>query len=514
MFVILSVLYWRFYCSRINHLYIYLFGSHWVCIQGNKRRASLDSDSLGPPAKKRSRQSGPEEVGKGETNTDQRTPQPPKQDKPPEPSHEESEGREDEDSQLSLVPSQASQSEPAVLLSSPDENNDVVVQTAENEKGEPLQSAERMDDDSVFVEESQSVTSQHVTDISTVEYRNENDTEGDEEDDTIETGSALEKSCPSPPLGGVGSPEIPLQSSPSESPLGGTFDMVADERNGSSVQDSVSSDSESEGEKEVEMELGETVMDASAGSMTLSSEESQQSTSLQHDHSYFSSASEEGEGACGALVVFPAAEQRERVEVVPAARLADHDYCSVLEHVSSLEGDQLQDLPPPPSSASDTEFRSKLSSDIQDHNYCRQLAPNPPGVTQDLTSEPVSVRDIAQNAVSDETCNLASQELFSQGDDDRVANEPLADDPPVSLPVLSDIGCQTVFPDTRERSTSTLALANSSIPSDSDIESSLRSYVDGILGRDDLPVATLWKLHQQLMCSLFKVSEKLRAENS
>ena len=450
-------------------------------------------------------------MGKGETNTDQRTPQPPKQDKPPEPSHEESEGREDEDSQLSLVPSQASQSEPAVLLSSPDENNDVV-QTAENEKGEPLQSAERMDDDSVFVEESQSVTSQHVTDISTVEYRNENDTEGDEEDDTIETGSALEKSCPSPPLGGVGSPEIPLQSSPSESPIGGTFDMVADERNGSSVQDSVSSDSESEGEKEVEMELGETVTDASAGSMTLSSEESQQSTSLQHDHSYFSSASEEGEGACGALVVFPAAEQRERVEVVPAARLADHDYCSVLEPASSLEGDQLQDLPPPPSSASDTEFRSKLSSDIQDHNYCRQLAPNPPGVTQDLTSEPV--RDITQNAVSDETCNLASQELFSQGDDDRVANEPLADDPPVSLPVLSDIGCQTVFPDTRERSTSTLALANSSIPSDSDIESSLRSYVDGILGRDDLPVATLWKLHQQLMCSLFKVSEKLRAENS
>ena len=262
----------------------------------------------------------------------------------------------------------------------------------------------------------------------------------------------------------------------------------------------------------MEMELGETATDASAGSMTLSSEESQQSTSIQHDDSYFSAPTEEGEGACGALVVLPEAEQRERVEIVPAAQLADHDYCSVLEPASSLEGDQLHDLPPPPTS--DTEFRSKLSSDIQDHNYCRQLAPNHPGVTQDLTSEPVSVRDIAQNAVSDETCNLASQELFSQGDDDRVANEPLADDPPVSLPVLSDIGCQTVFPDTRERSTSTLALANSSIPSDSDVESSLRSYVDGILGRDDLPVATLWKLHQQLMCSLFKVSEKLRAENS
>jgi hypothetical protein len=484
---------------------------------GNKRRASLDSNSLGPPAKKRSRESGPEEVGKGETNTDQPQPQPPKQDKPPEPRHEESGGREDEDSQLSLVPSQASQSEPAVVLSSPDENNDVV-QTAENEKGEPLQSAERMDDDSVFVEESQSITSgdsQHVTDISTVEYRNENDTEGDEEDDTIETGSALEKSCPSPPMGGVGSPEIPLQSSPSESPISGTFDMVVDQRNGSSVQDSVSSDSESEGEREVEveMELGETATDASAGSMASSSEESQQSTSLQHDHSYFSSASEGGEGACGALGALPVAEQRERVAVVSAAQLADHDYCSVLEPASCLEGDQPQDLPPPPSSTSDTELRSKLSSDIQDHNYCRQFAPNPPGATQDLTSE-LHVRDIAQNAVSDEPCNLASQELFSQSDDDHVANEPLADDPPVSFPVLSDIGCQTVFPDSREHSTSTIALANSSIPSDGDVESSLRSYVDGILGRDDLPVATLWKLHQQLMCSLFKVSEKLRAENS
>ena len=126
------------------------------------------------------------------------------------------------------------------------------------------------------------------------------------------------------------------------------------------------------------------------------------------------------------------AKQKQNVAAVSTARLADHDYCNVLGP-TSLEGDQPQDLTPP-SSASDTELRSKLSSDIQDHNYCRQLAPNPPGTTQDSSSE--QVRGIAQNAVSDGPCNLASQELFSQGDDDRVENELLADDPPVSLPVI------------------------------------------------------------------------------
>ena len=510
----------------------------------------MDSDSLGPPAKKRSRETSPEEVGGGggggggEINREPPPPPLPEKNKLLEPSLEEA-VREDGDSQLSLVPSQASQSEPAVVLSSPDHKNSDGVETAENEKREPLQSVEEMndDDDNVFVEESQSIVesqniatgsdSQHVTDISTIEYRNEGDVE--EEEDTIETGSALVTTCPSPPLG-VGSPEIPLQSSPSGSPVGGSIDELAkEEKSGGSVRDSLSSDSDSEGEREEGMELGEaTTCAASAGSvpsseiatdaaslvpssemecnteieaasvpLSLSDGSHQQSTCFQHDHSYFSSTRE-------VVDTQSTAERRDIVVVASAAQLADHDYCSGATPGSSLEGDEPQPSAPPPppffesSSNSDTELRSMLSSDIQDHNYCRQLVLNPPGATPDeRSSEPVSVRDIVQKSVAtDEPCNMASQELFSQGDD-RVPNP--SEEHPLSLPVLSDVGCQTV---TQKQSTS------SPLPSDGDIESSLRTYVDGVLGRDDLPVPTLWKLHQQLMCCLFKVSEKLRAENS
>ena len=502
-------------------------------MQGTKRRASLDSDSLGPPAKKRSRESGPEEV---ETNTnqqllpsdqqlassdqqlppsdqqlplsdqqqpssDQQLPLEPQQPElPPEPI---SEAREDnEDSQLSLVPSQSSQSEPAVVLSSPSDNNRM---DTENDKGEPLQSAEAMEDDNVFVEEAQNITSdisQHVTDISTIEYKSDME---DEEDDTIETGSALEKSCPSPPMG-VGSPEIPLQSSPSESPLSGTFDHFTDEKSGMSVQESLSSESESEGEREVEMELGETTTTDTSRSVA----SNEDSTSLRHDHSYFSSTTSESKTSS---VVVTATES---VAVVPSAELVDHDYCS---GPGSASSDQPQPLPPSSSDSSTsdqcpTELRSKLSSDIQDHNYCRQLVPSPPGATPDRVPEPEAVGSIVENDATDDASNLASQELFSQNDDSVLNNSPLTDKQR-NQPLFKDIGCQTAYSiDTGEQSTSTLTSTNSSIPSDGDIESSLRTYVDGLLGRDDLPVATLWKLHQQLMCSLFKVSEKLHAESS
>ena len=138
--------------------------------------------------------------------------------------------------------------------------------------------------------------------------------------------------------------------------------------------------------------------------------------------------------------------------------------------------------------------------------------PNPQGASPERGQELVEVGDIV---TSNEACNLAaSQELFSQNDDHLTNQALLADKDAVSLPVLSDAACQTETPITQEQSTSTFASMDSSIPSDGDIESSLRTYVDGVLGREDLPVATLWKLHQQLMCSLFKVSEKLRAENS
>ena len=93
------------------------------------------------------------------------------------------------------------------------------------------------------------------------------------------------------------------------------------------------------------------------------------STSLHHDHSYFSSTISESKTSS---VIVTAAES---VAVIPSTELVDHDYCS---GPGSASSDQPQPPPTPSSdsSASDqcpTELRSKLSSDIQDHNYCRQL---------------------------------------------------------------------------------------------------------------------------------------------
>ena len=324
----------------------------------------------------------------------------------------------------------------------------------------------------------------------------------EEDEDTIETGSALEKSCPSPPLI-VGSPEIPLQSSPVESPLGGSFDQLTEGRRGQSVRDSVSSEESEEEEEEEEMEVG-----GGATSLKLSAENPQQQrSSLEHDHAYFASSVE----TQGDTPVEMEAESvgEGSVAVGPAAaQLADHAYCNTgrpgdLEHQQTLSE----------TSSDQAELRSKLSSDVPDHTYCRQLVSNSPGASSDIPADQLAVGDVVSNELCDNSAE--SQDLFSENDE-QVVDEPPP--PPVEeslppLPQVSDAASQTLPPETKETSTSTVSLSNGPVPLDLDVGRALSTYINGVLGREDLSVDSLWELHQQLMCGLFKVSERLRAES-
>ena len=147
------------------------------------------------------------------------------------------------------------------------------------------------------------------------------------------------------------------------------------------------------------------------------------STSLHHDHSYFSTTTSESKTSSVVVTT-------ESVAVVPSAELVDHDYCS---GPGSASSDQPQPLPPSSSDSSTsdqcpTELRSKLSSDIQDHNYCRQLVSSPPGATPDRVPEPEgAVGSIVEIDETDDASNLASQKLFSQNDDSVSNNSPLMD---------------------------------------------------------------------------------------
>ena len=487
-------------------------------LQGTKRRASVESDSLGPPPKKRSRESEPEEermeeregerdgekehaiegergqlkegerdVGREEEREGVKEGE--RRGDLAQPSCEGAD--EDSESQLSIAPSQSSQSEPSVILSSPTKNTEPT--TTDNE-GATLESDEMIGDDNVFIEELSADESECEMAISTVECSDNTE----EEEDTIETGSALVKSCPSPPLV-AGSPEIPLQSSPAESPLGGNFDQISVDRQ--RVRDSLSSE-ESDGDAEG-MEIGGGER---AGECVASTAESQDSN-LQHDHPYFSSlvtgesgSKMESEAIC---------EESESVQMAPA-QLADHDYWNS-NNSTAPSLDQHQPPPQPEllsaSSPGDQqlELRSKLSSDVPDHTYCRQLATNSTG------AHPVSAQEklVTPGDVNAVLEDPASQELFSQTREVIAVDEPSRS----KLPLTVDAECQTEPPNTAEVSTSTTKFFLDSSLVGGSIGRPLSTYVDTVLASEDVCVDDLWALHQQLMCSLFKISERLRAEN-
>ena len=461
-------------------------------MQGTKRRASLDGDNLGPPAKVQKRndhaveQEADVQESSGEIVAD----------------------GEDSDSQLSLA-SQPSQSEPAVVLSSPDDKPGSG--TAEQEEGEPPKSEEAIDsdDDNVFVEEETSC------DKSTTGTDEENNVICDRSEATAveciedqiagRTESAMDTDSHSAAVG-VGSPEISPQSEQSSTVAGlfsdSPMNQASDEGN---LEGGVSS------EERMEVEQGD------GGSRSVE----QKQSNLEHDHSYFSSSLHQNP---------PDGDPQSRSSSVPVAKsaeLTDHVYCNTTNQVSPRSQPAQQPQHEPNSPETQTDLRSKLSSDVQDHNYCRLSPP----ATSPTTLEAVTVEDTndTRPEKDDSGSITESQELFSvdilqQENLNLVDAELHHTGPSTSHKGLSDtavtlvhVGCQTNAlnkPETAEKSTSVDDSTSLDTLAETSINSSLKSVIDELAARDDLATSTLWRVHHQLLRGLSLVSEKLRSESS
>lgn len=458
-------------------------------IQGTKRRASSESDNLGPPAKVQKRTSS---VSEEETKNSSTS------------SAVVADDAGESDSQLSLA-SQPSQSEPTVVLSSPDNGS-----VSAEPDGEPLKSGEEIEnDDDVFMETSDDVEAVIDDENSVIQKSAAME---DIEQIASDTKSAMEKGCNSPTMA-VGSPEIPLQSSSSspsrtvtESSLGHALTKATTEEDGQSVRESVSS----EGEDEMEQE-GDEAGDGTSSELV---ELAQQENSL-HDHSYI--CQQEQSDVDGQSMT----EQSSNIPVT-SAELADHAYCNLTSPGSPHQ----QAAPQCESNDHDqtlTELRSKLSSDVQDHNYCRVHMPE---------SSPAQEREVIvcdTEPGSDADNDTESQELFSvdvsqQNDPSFVDTKDCAMDssdnhtsPSDRAVMLVHVGCQT-SPYAQDTADMPTAAGDNTLPNPPDapanhssltIDDSIKCIVDSMLAQDGLPTSTLWRVQQQLIRGLSLVSDRI-----
>ena len=431
-------------------------------IQGIKRRASEENDDLGPPTKLQRRDSSPSEE---QESCD---------------SHVSVE-REEGESQLSLV-SQSPQNEPAVQLSSPDDN---ISNANVADNARELLTDEVIDDDDVFMEDNPSTVVSEYDNVSisetcshaTVEYRVEDDT-------TIETRSALAQRVCNSPTVGMGSPEIPLQISPSktEGPANSCgLDIVTNDQ---SIQDSDSSDGMGQ--------EGEEVLD----------EQRQLQNNTEHDHPYISMNVDDG--------------GQVRPVNVASTKLIDHSYCTVA--TSSRPNQAEGELPQNERSSDPEALRSKLSSGVQDHNYCRQQTPS---TSQPLTNteiEMVSVSDAAGDLLLNVQPETAAAESSSESQELFSISQHNADDDQSSAKlspgrILRDVGCQTdddtkpnvLLGDSGEYDTPKIPDAMA----DESVDSALKSVIDNVLARNDMNGSALLRVHRQLLRGLSLTSDRL-----
>ena len=186
---------------------------------------------------------------------------------------------------------------------------------------------------------------------------------------------------------GVGSPEIAPQNEQSSTVAGLSSDSPMNQT--SDLEGGVSS----EGRMEVEQGDG--------GGRSVE----QKQSNLEHDRSYFSSSlhKDPPDG--------DAQSWRSAVPVVKSAEPTNHIYCNTTIQASPHSRLAQQPQHEPTSPATQTDLRSKLSSDVQDHNYCRLSPPN----TSPTTLEAVAVEDAngTRPERDDSESITGSQELFS-----------------------------------------------------------------------------------------------------
>ena len=323
--------------------------------------------------------------------------------------------------------------------------------------------------------------------------------------------------CPSSPtsLMEVGSPEIPMQSeSPQKLHAPVSESKMETEEDKLSVAESISDSSDKEDTDEEEQIVDEGGDREKGNHETTDDRDttapvSERPSSLLHDHSYFSQDHKEQGHIQEDVVVVPSVAQ--------ISGCSDHVYCS-MESVCTNE---------PPTLACSVEvtneymgcpntvevekdireervpngLRSKLSSDVQDHSYCRTLSAEP--ASSLLDGSPVI---IVQSSGECESQDLFSADL-SPLEDHMITSEVHTTGSTSSQSSITDtnstrsvtIGCQT-SPQCRDVSTSTDQL---------NMLDTLRTCIENAL--DECP--SIWMVHQELLRGLSAVTDKMR-ENS
>ena len=313
--------------------------------------------------------------------------------------------------------------------------------------------------------------------------------------------------CPSSPLSlmEVGSPEIPMQSESPQRLHSPVSELKMEtEEDKQSIAESISDSSDKDTDEEEQMmDDGdrEKYDHETTDNRNTTAPIGRQPSSLLHDHSYFSQGhKEQGNNV-----------QEDAVEVPSVAQMfgsSDHVYCSMQTlctkrpptltcsvdmdrpNTGGVEKDKIEERVP-------NGLRSKLSSGVQDHSYCRTLTTKP------ASSLPEGSPVIIVHSSGD----CESQDLFSADlsplEDHMITSE-VHTTGSTSYQSIADtnstrsvtIGCQT-SPQCRDVSTSTDQL---------NLLDTLRTCIENTL--EECP--SIWMVHQELLRGLSAVTEKMR----
>lgn len=381
------------------------------------------------------------------------------------------------ESQLSLA-SQPTGAEVPVTLSTPEDQ--AVLQDSECQE-----SGEMAEDDNVFLE-TPAAEEGHVKDGkgSLPGVPTDSDTREEMEITTEDNAvAAMGEVCNSPAME-AGSPEIPLQSSETSSNTRLQSEIEVSEEDKVSVAENVSNEEEvdeGEGMRTEGADEGHGGRLKSDGQEGSGEAQDEPPSSLLHDHSYFS---QESKGLSN--------DTESTAELPTTSPGCDHMYYSVASvrtiNQSAVVSEVLNDL------------RSKLSSDVRDHSYCR----TPEAEQTPVPTESLPVVSTQPSEV------LESQDLFS-ADHNSTENHNVTHEVCITgsssyqsseaedVTVVS-VGCQ-VFSHNRDASTNTDQV---------DVLDSLRMCIKSALEE----CSSVWMVQQELLRGLSAVTDKMRENSS
>lgn len=385
------------------------------------------------------------------------------------------------ESQLSLVP-QSTDAEAPVTLSTPEDQ-------AVFQENECQESEETAEDDNVFLETPTTVERDGKDGKSNLPgVRTDSDnTMGEMEiatEDHVTT--AMDEVCESPTME-AGSPEIPLQSSETPNDIRPQLNVKVAEENMSVAEGArIKEDTdEGEGTRREGADEGQGGLFNSDGQESGREAQDEPPSSLLHDHSYFSQESKGQSNDAHSTAELP----------TTSSGCADHMYYS-MDHVPTTSQvavvSEKDEVP--------NDLRSKLSSDVRDHSYCRT-----PEAEQTL------VPPEAFPVVSTQSTEvLESQDLFS-ADHTSTENRDITHEICITgsssyqsseteeVTVIS-VGCQ-VSPQNRDAATSTVQI---------DILDSLRMCIRNALEE----CSSVWMVQQELLKGPSAVTDKMQENSS